>query len=141
MVKTKGKGKGEIILASGKRKTAIARATIKPGKGRIRINKIPLEIHTPKIARDKIMDPLLLAGSSWEALDINVNVHGGGFIGQADATRTAIARGLVEWTGSATLRKRYLDYDRSLLVSDPRRRESKKFGGPRARTRKQKSYR
>jgi small subunit ribosomal protein S9 len=133
--------KGDIIVTSGKRKTAIARAVLKPGKGRIRINKIPLEIHTPEVAKYKIMEPLLLAETSWRNVDIAVNVRGGGFMGQASAARTAIARGLVKWTGSTVLKKRYVDYDRSMLVGDPRRKEAKKFGGSGARSRKQKSYR
>ena len=135
------KRKRGVIVASGKRKTAIARAVLKPGKGRIRINKIPLEIHTPEVAKYKIMEPLLLADDSWKKVDINVNVGGGGFMGQAGAARMAIARGLVEWTRSSTLKKRYLNYDRSMLVGDPRRKEVKKFGGPGARRKKQKSYR
>ncbi|WP_290901427.1 30S ribosomal protein S9, partial [Ferroglobus sp.] len=49
----------KVIVTSGKRKTAIARATIKPGKGRVRINKIPVEIYQPEMARMKIMEPLL----------------------------------------------------------------------------------
>jgi len=135
------KTKRDVIVASGKRKTAIARATIKPGKGRIRINKVPLEIHTPEVAKAKILEPLLLAEGAWENLDITVNVRGGGFMGQAGAVRMAIARGLVEWTGSSTLEKAYMDYDRSMLAGDPRRKEPSKFGGPGARARKQKSYR
>ena len=135
------KRKRDIIVTSGKRKTAIARAVLKPGKGRIRINKVPLEIHTPEVAKYKIMEPLLLAEPSWRKVDIAVNVRGGGFMGQASAARMAIARGLVEWTGSAVLKKRYVDYDRSMLVGDPRRKEAKKFGGSGARSRKQKSYR
>jgi len=130
-----------VVVTSGKRKTAIARATIKPGKGRIRINKVPLEIHTPEVAKAKILEPLLLAEGAWQNLDINVTVRGGGFMGQAGAARMAIARGLVEWTGISTLEQAYMDYDRSMLAGDPRRKEASKSGGPGARTRKQKSYR
>lgn len=135
------RGKKRVLLTSGKRKTAIARATVKPGRGRIRINNIPIEVYTPEMAREKIEEPLLLAGDSWKELDINVRVQGGGFMGQADAARMAIARALVEWSGSSALRDKYLDYDRSMLAGDPRRKEPKKFGGPGARRRKQKSYR
>ena len=74
-------------------------------------------------------------------MDINVNVRDGGFMGQADAARMAIARGLVEWTGSSTLETAYMTYDRSMPAGDPRRKQASKFGGPGARTRKQKSYR
>ncbi|MCD6242898.1 30S ribosomal protein S9 [Candidatus Bathyarchaeota archaeon] len=131
----------KIILTSGKRKTAIARATIKPGRGRIRINKIPLEIWEPKIARDKIMEPLMLAGDAWKQVDIDVKVQGGGFMGQAEAVRMAIARGLLKWTKSSHLRTLFLTYDRTMLAGDPRKKEMKKFGGPGARARDQKSYR
>jgi len=131
----------KIILTSGKRKTAIARATIKPGRGRIRINKIPLEIWEPKTARDKIMEPLMLAGDAWKQVDIDVKVQGGGFMGQAEAVRMAIARGLLKWTKSSHLRTLFLTYDRTMLAGDPRKKEMKKFGGPGARARDQKSYR
>jgi len=131
----------KIILTSGKRKTAIARATIRLGKGRIRINKVPLEIWEPKIARDKIMEPLMLAGDSWKQVDIDVKVQGGGFMGQAEAARMAIARGLLKWTKSSHLRTLFVTYDRTMLAGDPRKKEMKKFGGPGARARDQKSYR
>jgi len=131
----------KIILTSGKRKTAIARAVIRPGKGRIRINKIPLEIWEPKLARDKIMEPLMLAGDAWKEVDIDVKVQGGGFMGQAEAARMAIARGLLKWTKSSHLKTLFITYDRTMLAGDPRRKEMKKFGGPGARARDQKSYR
>ncbi len=134
--------KTKVLLISGKRKTAIARATVKAGKGRIRINNIPLEIMEPKIARAKIMEPLMQAGDeAWKQLDIDIKVSGGGFMGQAEATRTAIARALLKWTKSAQLRRFFSEYDRTLIAGDPRRREPKKFGGPGARARDQKSYR
>ncbi len=131
-----------ILLTSGKRKTAIARATIKLGRGRIRVNNTPLEILEPKIARDKIMEPLLRASDEiWKQIDINVKVSGGGFMGQAEAVRTAIARALVKWTRSTRLQTILTDYDRTMIAGDSRRKEPKKFGGPGARSREQKSYR
>ncbi len=135
-------GRERILLTSGKRKTAIARATVRDGKGRIRINKIPLEIYRPRIARDNIMEPLLLTDEeTLKQIDIDVNVSGGGFMGQAEASRMAIARALLSWTKSARLRTTFTDYDRSMIAGDPRRKEPKKFGGPSARARDQKSYR
>lgn len=128
-------------MTSGKRKTAIARAVTRPGKGRVRINGFPLEILPIEAARMKIMEPLLLAGDVANEVDIDVNVRGGGFMGQAEACRMAIARALVSWTKSAELRKRFLAYDRTMLAGDPRQVEPKKFGGPGARRRRQKSYR
>jgi len=130
------------MVLSGKQKTAIARATVRLGKGRIRINNVPLEIFEPKIARDKILEPLLLTEDKvWSQLDINVNVAGGGFMGQAEAARMAIAKGLLKWTKSTRLRTTLRDYDRTMIAGDPRRSEPKKFGGPGARARDQKSYR
>ena len=132
----------KVLVLSGKRKTAIAQATVRPGKGRIRVNSIPVEIFEPKIARDKIMEPILRSGEELcKQLDINVKVAGGGFMGQAEATRMAIAKGLLNWTKSARLRTTLHDYDRTMIAGDPRRKEPKKFGGPSARARDQKSYR
>ena len=131
----------KVLVVSGKRKTSIARAVIKPGKGRVRVNKVPVELLQPTIARDKIMETLLVAGDVWKNLDINVTVKGGGFMSQAEAVRIAIARGLVKWTGDEELLKKFIEYDRAMIVGDPRRTEPKKFGGPGPRRRRQKSYR
>ena len=132
----------KVLVLSGKRKTAIARVTVRLGKGRIRINNVPLEIFEPKLARDKILEPLFLVDEKvWKQVDINVKVSGGGFMGQAEAARMAIAKGLLKWTKSTRLRTTLRDYDRTMIASDPRRKEPKKFGGPGARARDQKSYR
>jgi small subunit ribosomal protein S9 len=134
--------KPKVLLTSGKRKTAIARATIRDGQGRIRINKIPLEILEPEIARKKIMEPLLqLDEKIWKQLDIDIKVSGGGFMGQAEAVRTSIARALIKWTKSKHVKTVLTEYDRTMIAGDPRRKEPKKFGGPSARARDQKSYR
>jgi small subunit ribosomal protein S9 len=132
----------KITVSSGKRKTAIARATVREGTGRIQINKIPLETFTPLMARQIIEEPVIIAGPDIiSKVDIRVNVRGGGTMGQAQASRMAIARGLVNFTKSADLRKQYVEYDRTLMAGDSRRKEKKKFGGPGARAKKQKSYR
>ena len=132
----------KVLVLSGKRKTAIARATVRLGKGRIRINNVPLEIFEPKLACDKILEPLFLVDEKvWKEVDINVKVSGGGFMGQAEAARMAIAKGLLKWTKSTRLRTTLRDYDRTMIAGDPRRSEPKKFGGPGARARDQKSYR
>ena len=134
--------KKKVIVQSGKRKTAIARAVIRLGKGRVRINKKPLEIIEPEVVRLKIMEPLLLAPKELvNSVDIEVSVRGGGFMGQAEAARIAIARALVAWSDSVELKQKYIEYDRTMLVGDPRRTEPKKFGGPGPRRRRQKSYR
>ena len=133
--------KKRVLLVSGKRKTAIARAIVKSGSGKTFINGIPLNTFTPEIARVKISEPIVLSGERWKALDFNVKVSGGGFMGQAEAARMAIAKGLVAWARSSELRKAIINYDRTMLAGDPRRKEPKKFGGPGARRREQKSYR
>lgn len=130
-----------VLLVTGKRKTAVARAVARPGTGRITVNKFPVELIQPEIARLKIMEPLVVAGERRKNVDISVQVQGGGYMGQAEAARIAISRALVEWTKSSELRRVFTSYDRTMLAGDPRRSESKKFGGPGARARKQKSYR
>jgi len=133
--------KKRIVLVTGKRKTAIARAIVKQGGGKVFVNGIPLAAYTPEVARMKISEPLVLSGERSKALDFNVKVSGGGFMGQAEAARMAVAKGLVTWTRSSELRKTMTNYDRTMLAGDPRRKEPKKFGGPGARRREQKSYR
>lgn len=132
----------KVLVVSGKRKTAIAKAIVRPGRGRIRVNNVPLEIYEPEVARLKILEPLIEAGEEvWKDLDIDVKVSGGGFMGQAEAARIAIARALVKWTKSSALKSTFLKFDRTLIAGDPRRSEPKKFGGPGARAKDQKSYR
>ena len=140
-MRTRYASKKNIVLESGKRKTAIARAIVRPGKGRVRINKIPIEIFTPEIAQRKIQEPLLLLEDQLSDVDIDVNIRGGGFMGQAEAARMAIARALVTWFKGSSVRNSLQSYDRTMLTGDPRRKEPKKVGGPGARRKKQKSYR
>ena len=145
-----------IVLASGKRKRAIAIAVVRPGKGRVRVNRIPIELWPVEMARLKMMEPLLLAGHAIRSqLDIDVKVHGGGFMGQADAVRMAIARGIVEYFRcegedeeckrsnklAEDLREIFEQYDRTMLAGDPRRTEPEKYMRRSARRRWQKSYR
>jgi len=130
------------ILRSGKRRTAIARAIIKDGTGRVLINGKPIEIIEPEIVRMKLLEPFyFLDDKTKQSVDIKVKVKGGGYMGQADAVRTAIARVLLAWTDSEDLRIKYTEYDRHMIVGDPRRREPKHFGGPGARAKYTKSYR
>lgn len=131
----------KVETASGKRKMAVARATIMRGKGRVRVNHVPVEILTPELARLKVMEPIRLAGKKIEMLDIDINVKGGGIMGQADAVRTAIARAVVQYTGDEELDALYRDYDRTLMVPDTRRKLPKKPLGRGARKKRQKSYR
>ncbi len=136
----------ESIQATGKRKSAIARATVKEGSGRVYINNRALDVIEPELARLKIAEPIRLVEEvsddiDMDEIDIEVNVKGGGYMGQADASRTAIAKGIVEWTGDDELYKAFKDYDETLVKSDSRRKESKKPGGRGARKKRQKSYR
>ena len=140
--------KKKSVEMSGKRKTAVARATVKAGKGRVRVNSEPIEIMQPSLARRKSMEPLVIADAMnrLSKVDIAVTTNGGGIMGQTDAIRTAIARGLVHYNGGAEgldeeLRDEFLRLDRSLLVNDPRRKEPKHQLGRGARRKKQKSYR
>jgi len=132
----------KVLVVSGKRKTAVARAIVKPGAGRIRINKTPVEIFEPEIAREKIMEPLLQAGDEvWKQLDMDIKTSGGGYMGQAEAARMTVANALLKWTKSTHLRTVFTEYDRTMIVGDSRSKETKKFGGPGARAKEQKSYR
>ena len=131
-----------VTNTSGKKKTAVARATVTDGEGRVRINSTPVELVEPEMARLKMLEPFRIAGDEVrDGVDIDVAVTGGGYAGQADAVRTAIARGIVEYRNDAELRDAFMEFDRSLLVNDVRRKEPKKWGGPGARARYQKSYR
>jgi len=131
----------KIINTSGKRKTAIARATLREGKGRIRINSVPLEVYGNEIIRMKIFEALALAPGSIDNADVDIDVSGGGVMGQAEAIRTALGRGILSWTNDPKIKEVYLAYDRTLLVNDSRQKEAKKPHGRGARARFQKSYR
>lgn len=120
------KKKGKFAFTVGKRKTAIARATVKPGKGNIKINSTPLELWGNEPMRLWIKEPLIIAGDMVKTIDINVNVKGGGIVGGAEAVRQAIAKGLVDFAGGKELRNKYLEYNRNLLVYDFRRTEPHK---------------
>lgn len=128
------------IVTSGKRKTAVARATLKQGTGRVTVNNISLDVFEPAMARLKLKEPIILAGKDASKVDISVNVHGGGIMSQTDASRLAIGRALSE--KYPALKDVFSEYDRQLLVADVRRREVSKpnsQGNPRAK--RQKSYR
>ena len=132
----------KAVHASGKRKRAVARATLKAGKGRVRINKTPLDLYEPKLVRLKLREPLILAGDVVNKLDIEVNVMGGGINSQAEASRLAVAKALVNYTKGSKLKEKFLAYDRNLLVADIRRKEvSKPNRHGQARSKVQKSYR
>lgn len=143
----------EIYFAS--RKTAKAHAMISKGVGKVRINNVPAEMIPQEVAREIILAPLEISGELRKKVDLSVRVRGGGYVGQAYATATAISRSLTGRTKSRKdpkdhpfsksvredLKKRINEFDKHLLSGDARRKEPKKFGGPGARRKKQKSYR
>ncbi|MEM4915531.1 MAG: 30S ribosomal protein S9 [Nanopusillaceae archaeon] len=131
-----------MIVVSAKRKSAIAKAYIREGNGRVRINSIPIEFYEPYLARLRIMEPLILAGEEFiSKVNIDVKVTGGGFMGKADAARTAIAKGLVLYFENEKLKNLFLSYDPWLLKSDPRKKEQRKSPTSKARKHYQTSYR
>jgi len=139
----------DSVQVFGRKRNAVAVAYAKRGRGLIKVNGAPIEFVQPQLLRYKVMEPILLLGASrFQIVDIRVRVQGGGYTSQIYAIRQAIAKSLVAFyqkyvdeTSKKEIKDILLSYDRTLLVADPRRRESKKFGGPSARARYQKSYR
>ena len=147
--------KTEIYFAT--RKTANAHVYITKGVGKVRVNNVPIDMIEPEMAREVILVPLEIGISedNRNKIEISVRVSGGGFMGQSYAAATAITRALIGWTKSkkdpkdhpftksirTDLRKKIDEFDKYLISGDARRKEPKKFGGPGARRRKQKSYR
>ena len=130
----------KAIHVSGRRKSAIARATLSPGAGIIRVNTQHIDTVEPSISRLRIQEPLILAGDKAKDINISIRVNGGGTSSQAEAARLAVARALVQY--DKNLQKIFLEYDRALLVADVRRKETHKpncHGN--ARAKRQKSYR
>ena len=154
MAKGKKTAKGEsdelkMVYTHGKKRNAIANAVVQEGNGTITINRIPIQNIEPKTLRIKIFEPILILGiEKFKNLRIKVRVSGGGSVAQLYAARTAVAKGIVAWNqkygdeeSKDEARRDLLNYDKNLLVPDYRRLEPKKYGGPGARSRKQKSYR
>ena len=147
--------KTEIYFAT--RKTANAHVFITKGVGKLRVNNVPIDMVEPEMAREVILVPLEIGISedNRNKIEISVRVSGGGFMGQSYAAATAITRALIGWTKNkrdpkdhpftksqrSDIRKKIDEFDKYLISGDARRKEPKKFGGPGARRRKQKSYR
>lgn len=133
----------------GRKKNATAVACVTPGKGNIRVNGKSLNVMEPASMRMKVWEPILLLGQTrFQNLNIRVRVSGGGAMAQCMAIRQAIAKGVIAFAQKfedeqtkRELKELLIQYDKSLLVADPRRAEPKKFGGHGARARFQKSYR
>lgn len=134
------KAKKEIFIARGKRKESIVRVRIKEGRGQIRFNSLSLDAISNRYVKNIILEPLIVAGDNLlSKLDISINAKGGGVMGQAQAAAIAIAKALVSY--QPALKEKFLAENRTLLVEDVRRVEPKKYKGPKARARFQKSYR
>jgi len=132
--------KAKVIHTSGTRKRSVARLTLKPGKGLVRVNGVMLDNFEPSLARMKIKEPLLLVGEMASKVHIDVNVYGGGVISQAEAVRQAMGKALSE-LGGEKIKRMLIKYDRSLLVADTRYKETRKPNDSKARAKRQKSYR
>ncbi len=134
----------KVVVVKSKRKRAIARASVKKGTGKVKVNGFSIGVIEPVSLRNVMLEPVGVSSMTEELfknVDMIISVRGGGQSAQAQAVRGAIAKGLSAFSEGDTLRKGYLQYDRSMLVDDPRRVEPKKFKGPKARARFQKSYR
>jgi len=132
----------ENMIISGKRKTAVAKLKIKNGSGKIFFNHLPSS-DLNLFHRLALSEPLKIYERELGDLkqDFHIKVKGGGKEAQIQAARLAIARALVKITGSDTLRKAIISYDRNMLVQDSRRKETRKPGDSKARAKRQKSYR
>ena len=143
------KPKADIVQTFGRKRNGIAVATVRAGNGLIRVNGQPIDVLEPAPLRIKVYEPVLLLGAKrFSGLDVRIKVRGGGYTSQIYAVRQALARGIVAWNqkyvdenSKREIKELLLQYDRTLLVTDPRRCEPKKFGGKGARARRQKSYR
>ncbi|AEB94256.1 MAG: 30S ribosomal protein S9 [Metallosphaera sp.] len=131
-----------VIITNARRKMARARCYLYPGKGKIFVNGMPVELLPEEVLRMKIMEPMILAGEGiTNKVDAKIYMKGGGVMGQADAARMALAKALVRFTGSQELKELYKRYDRTMLAGDPRQTETEKWMRYSARRWRQKSYR
>jgi len=146
---TTAKPRAEYVQTFGRKRNAVAIATCKAGNGLIRVNGAPIDVLEPSTLRIKVYEPVLLLGAkTFSGVDIRIRVRGGGYTSQVYAIRQSIAKAIVAFNAKFVdentkreLKEKLLQYDRTLLVADPRRCEPKKAGGRGARARKQKSYR
>ncbi|TVY87407.1 40S ribosomal protein S16 [Lachnellula willkommii] len=140
---------GRRTLQGTNESTIEQRMNLNAGKGLVKVNGKPLNLVQPEILRFKVYEPLLVLGlDKFANVDIRVRVTGGGHTSQVYAIRQAISKSIVAYYqkfvdehSKNELKHLLVTYDRTLLVADNRRCEPKKFGGPGARARYQKSYR
>jgi small subunit ribosomal protein S16e len=137
------------VQVFGRKRTATAIAYCTDGTGLIKLNGVPLDLVASETLKAKLLEPLQLLGDPhWKSLNIRLRSHGGGHVSQIYALRQAIGKAIVAFNqkyideqAKSDIKKALMDYDRTLLVADPRRMEPKKFGGQDARVRRQMSYR
>ena len=133
----------EQIIISGKRKTAVAKLRMIEGSGNISFNGLAYAT-LPLFHRLALAEPTRIFEHEMGEkvkLDFTITVSGGGKESQIQAARLAIAKALLKTTGSETLRKAFVSYDRNMVVPDARRKEANKPGDSAARAKRQKSYR
>lgn len=138
--KTKLATKRAGMVVKSKKKTAVARGVIRKGKGTIKINKVNVNVYAKGYVKELLMEPVRLAGDAAKEFDIDIIVSGSGFMSQAVAVRSCIAKAIAKAKGKK-VRELYIAYDRTLLVDDVRRVESKKPLGRKARKKRQHSKR
>jgi small subunit ribosomal protein S9 len=119
----------EVINTIGRRKTAVARIYMTPGKGEIKVNGRDYKEYFPFEVHQIVVQQPFTTLNNGESYDIKVNVRGGGVTGQAEAARMAISRALVEYNAEnrPALKKE------GFLTRDPRMVERKKYGRRKAR--------
>jgi small subunit ribosomal protein S9 len=131
------------MIVAGKRKSAIAKATITNGNAKVTINNINYEHLPSKFHVLMIKEPVDITKKILGDFNFNISVivRGGGTEGRIEAARLAIAKAIFKFTKNAELKRAFLDYDKNLLVADTRRKEPYKPGDSKARSKRQKSYR
>jgi small subunit ribosomal protein S9 len=118
-----------LVQSTGRRKQAVARVRIRPGNGKITVNKRPIEGYFPsETHRMVVTEPLRLTTTA-EVYDVDATIDGGGISGQAGALRLGIARALVVLDEELRITLKRA----GLLTRDPRKKESKKYGLKKAR--------
>ena len=134
----------DLIITSGKRKTAVARAILRGGSGKVSLNNKNYE-NLQLFDKLKIEEPIKIAkeilGDDKIKFNVSIKIKGGGEKSQVEAARLALARAIIQFTQSKELKEAYLKYDRNLLVADIRQKEAYKPGDSKARAKRQTSYR
>jgi small subunit ribosomal protein S9 len=136
--------KSKPVVESAKRKRAVARASLVPGNDTVTFNGFDIRTVKPDEFREMILEPIRMFSATRDIASksrIDIYVRGGGSSGQAQAARSALAKVIAKASGSDSVKKIFMDYDRTLMVNDIRQVEPKKYKGPKARARFQKSYR